>query len=275
MTERLDIGGVLSRVFQYYGQQASLLLPAALLVFIPVAVINGVLRTEGGILVALCAAVIGLIGTYWFQGMVVEAVRDMQDGVRDFDLGGLFRSVLPVLATLIGAGVLAGIAIGIGLILLIVPGLILLTIWAVLAPVIVVERTGVFDAFGRSRALVKNSGWQVFGVIVLLFIIQFIASLVLTGIAIAITDSFVGYAVAQLIANVFIAPLAALASATMYFELRRLHGEAPVSAAAGPPTEAAPPAPAPGTPPPPPPPPSGGARPPGSVPPPSGPPPAG
>jgi hypothetical protein len=252
MTERLDIGGVLNRVFQYYGQQATLLWPAALLVFIPVAIINGVLRDEGGVLLALCATVVGLIATYWFQGMVVEAVRDMQDGRRDFDLGGLFRSVLPVLAALIGAGVLAGIGIAIGLILLIVPGLFLLTIWAVLAPVIVVERAGVFEAFGRSRELVKGNGWQVFGVIVLLFIIQFVASLILTAIAIAIADSIVGYAIAQLIANVLIAPLAALAAATMYFELRRLHGEAPVSAGAGPPTEAAPPPPAPGTPPPPP-----------------------
>jgi hypothetical protein len=254
MTERLDIGGVLNRVFQYYGQQATLLWPAALLVFIPVAIINGLLRDEGGILLALCATVVGLIGTYWFQGMVVEAVRDMQDGRRDFDLGGLFRSVLPVLAALIGAGILAGIGIAIGLILLIVPGLFLLTIWAVLAPVIVVERTGVFEAFGRSRNLVKGNGWQVFGVIVLLFIIQFVASLILTAIAVAIADSIVGFAIAQLISNVLIAPLSALAAATMYFELRRLHGEAPVSAGAGPPTEAAPPPPAPGTPPPPPPP---------------------
>jgi hypothetical protein len=71
---------------------------------------------------------------------------------------------------------------------------------------------------------------------------------------VAIADSIVGFAIAQLISNVLIAPLSALAAATMYFELRRLHGEAPVSAGAGPPTEAAPPPPAPGTPPPPPPP---------------------
>ena len=51
---------------------------------------------------------------------------------------------------------------------------------------IVVERTEVFDAFGRSRNLVKGNGWQVFGVIVLLFIIQFVASLILTAIAVAI-----------------------------------------------------------------------------------------
>ncbi|HVD39366.1 MAG TPA: hypothetical protein VNC15_11090 [Solirubrobacterales bacterium] len=41
----------------------------------------------------------------------------------------------------------------------------LLTMWAVLLPVVVVERPGVFDAFGRSRQLVRGKGWKVFGII--------------------------------------------------------------------------------------------------------------
>ena len=52
---------------------------------------------------------------------------------------------------LLVAGLLAGICIALGFVLLIVPGLVLLTIWAVIAPVIVIERTGALEAFGRSR----------------------------------------------------------------------------------------------------------------------------
>ena len=37
-----------------------------------------------------------------------------------------------------------------------------------LAPVIVIERPGVFPAFARSRQLVQGNGWQVFSVIVVL-----------------------------------------------------------------------------------------------------------
>ena len=57
---------------------------------------------------------------------------------------------------LIVVGILAGIAIAIGFVLLIIPGLFLITIWSVIVPVIVIERTGVFDSFGRSRELVKG-----------------------------------------------------------------------------------------------------------------------
>ena len=38
-----------------------------------------------------------------------------------------------------------------------------------IAPVIVVEHSGVMDSFGRSRELVRDNGWQVFGVIFVVF----------------------------------------------------------------------------------------------------------
>jgi MFS family permease len=251
MTQNLDIGGVLERVFRYYRDQAGLLLPAALILFLVPAIINGAIRAGSpNLLLILVSIAVGIVATYWFQGMVVEAVRDMQDGRRDFDLGGLFRSAMPVIAPLVGAGILAGFGIAIGFILLIVPGLILLTIWAVVAPAIVVERKGVFEAFGRSRELVRGNGWQVFGVLVILFIIQFVAGLILGAIAGGIADNVVGYSVGQLLSSVLVAPLSALAAATLYFELRRLKGEPAVGAGREPGQVAAPPAPPPGTPPP-------------------------
>ena len=53
---------------------------------------------------------------------------------RDFTVGELLSSASPAILPLIGNGILFGIAVGIGLFLLIIPGLWLLTIWAVVAP---------------------------------------------------------------------------------------------------------------------------------------------
>jgi hypothetical protein len=225
MTEKLDVGTVLQRILDVYRDQAGLLIPAALVVFVPVAILNGLIIAGGGVAAALIASLVAIIATYWFQGMVVEATRDILDGRRDHTLGTLISSVMPVIMPLIFAGLLAGIAVAIGFILLIVPGLILLTIWAVIAPSIVVERKGVMEAFGRSRELVKGHGWQVFGVIVVLFLLNFILGAIVQSIFGAISDSFVAYTVADLIVRVLVAPLSALAAAVMYFELRRLHGE--------------------------------------------------
>jgi ABC-type multidrug transport system fused ATPase/permease subunit len=231
MNGKLDTARVFERIFAIYRDQFTLLIPAALVVFVPVAIISGVIYAgDVGILGALIVAAIGTIATYWFQGMVVEAARDILDGRRDHTVGTLLRSVIPVLGPLIVAGILAGIGIGIGLLLLIVPGLFLLTIWAVLAPVIVIERKDAMSSFGRSRELVRGNGWQVFGVIVVLFILQFVVTAVVQALANSISDTVVGFSLADLIVRLLVAPLSALAAAVLFFELKALRGE-PVLAA--------------------------------------------
>ena len=255
MNQKLDVARVFERIFEIYRDQFTLLIPAALVVFVPVALLSGLIYSgDVGILGVLIVAAISTIATYWFQGMVVEAARDILDGRRDHTVGSLLQSVTPVLGALIIAGILAGFAIGIGLLLLIVPGLFLLTIWAVIAPVIVIERSGAIDSFGRSRAIVRGNGWSVFGVIIVLFLLQFIVTAVIQAIAIGISDSFGGYAVADLIVRLLIAPLSALAASVLYFELTARAPEpatatAPATAEqppAPPEQPAAPPAPPPG-----------------------------
>jgi hypothetical protein len=230
--QRLDIGGVIGETFRTYGAQAGLILGAALIIFLPVAIIDGFIENNGGFLLSLVGTVISIVATYWFQGMVVQAVRDIQDGRRDFTLGGLFSSVQNVVGTLLVVGILAGIGIAIGFVLLIVPGLILLTIWSVVGPAVVVDRTGVLGAFGRSRELVRGHGWAVFAVIVFFFILIAIGHAVVAALAGAISDTVAGYAVASLLGNLFLAPLGALAASVLYFRLRRLHGESEVPATA-------------------------------------------
>jgi ABC-type multidrug transport system fused ATPase/permease subunit len=217
MKRKLDVGGTLSQIFSTYGDQAGVLLPVAFGLFLLVAVINGILASSL-ILLPLGLAVSVVAGTL-YQGMVVGLVRDVQDGRRDSSVGELIEATWPVVLPLIGAGILAGLGIGVGFLLFVIPGLILLTIWSVIAPVIVVERSGVIDAFGRSRALVKGNGWQVFGVIFVVFLITAIASAILGAIGMGISDSFGMRVLVNVIASTLTAPIAALAAATIYFNL--------------------------------------------------------
>ncbi len=172
MVNRVDVGSVLSRAFAIYKDQAAVLLPVAFGLFLIVGVLQGLL---GGFLVLL-ATVASLIASTLYTGMVVKLVDDVRDGRRDNSAGDLLGSAAPVIVPLILAGLVVGLLVVIGFILLVVPGLILLTIFAVVAPVIVIERAGVFEAMGRSRALVKGNGWNVFGVIIVAFLIAFVVS---------------------------------------------------------------------------------------------------
>jgi uncharacterized membrane protein YjgN (DUF898 family) len=208
---------VISEAFETYQAQAGPLLGGALIVIGIAGLIEGLLAITGSLILVLLGTLIALAASFLYTGYVVKLVQDVRDGRRDFSVGDLFSHAAPYVGTLILNGILAGIAIAIGFVLIIVPGLILLTIWAVIAPSIVVEDKGVFEAFGRSRELVRGNGWQVFGAIILAFLIVFVVGLVASVIGAAIGD--VGRVILQAAANVATAPVAALVSSILFFDL--------------------------------------------------------
>lgn len=222
MNRKLDVGATLSEVFSIYRANAGVLLPVAFWLFLVVAILNGIAGSS--LFLLLAASVVGIAAGTLYQGMVVNLVRDVQDRRRDFSAGELLSSATPFILPLIGAGILAGLAIGIGLILLLVPGLILLTIWAVIAPVIVVERSPVMASFGRSRALVRGNGWPVFRAIVVAFLIVIVGGLVFGAIAAAIADGPLLRIVFSALASTITAPVSALVAAVLYFRLQGFEG---------------------------------------------------
>jgi uncharacterized membrane protein len=76
----------------------------------------------------------------------------------------------------IGLAVISAVLIGLGGLLLIVPGLILLTVWFVGVPVCVVERLGPWASLERSDELIRGHRWKIFGLMLLLFVVGAIGS---------------------------------------------------------------------------------------------------
>jgi len=221
MQDRLDAGAVIRKVLDIYVDQASVLMPAAAVVFVFTGVLSTVLLVASPGL-ALISTLISLIAITLFTGMVVQLVADIQDGRRDATPSRLLKAATPVMGSLILVGIVAGLGIVIGFIFLIIPGLILLTIWSVAAPVVVLERPPGLGALSRSRELVKDSGWPVFGVIFVLGVaVSLVAGLIEFGADSAGTG--VGIVV-RVIIGVLTAPLSALAASVLYFELLRLSG---------------------------------------------------
>jgi len=231
MQRSVDIGQVISRATSAYGAQAGVVLPAALIVFGPVALLDALLGGERSGGSSALAFAVSLLAGAWFQAMVVEAVRDIQDGRRDLTLAELLRAPTPVLGPLVITGLLAFAGIAIGMVLFIVPGLLLLTWWAVIVPVVVVERPGIGPAFSRSRELVRGHAWQVFALLVVMLLILGVLTL-FVAIGVAIADSRVATALGSLVSEVLLVPFVSITVATLYFALREAHGEAPVPALA-------------------------------------------
>jgi hypothetical protein len=86
--------------------------------------------------------------------------------------GEAFSRALARFFPLLGLAILYGLGIMLGSMLLVVPGLILLVMWAVAVPVCVVEGLGPVASLGRSRELTKGHRWKIFGLLALLLIVS-------------------------------------------------------------------------------------------------------
>ncbi len=217
--KRVDVGDVVRETFSIYRQNLGALLGSAIVVFLIVGLLSALLEATDSWVLILLAGAVRLAGHALYVGFVVKLVQDVRDGRRDDSIGDLFSAAAPVILPLIGFGILYAIGVALGFLLLIVPGLILLTIWSVGSPVIVVERCGPIDAFGRSRRLVKGEGWAVFATLLVVLLIVLGVGIVLAAIATPIGDGEAATYVASIVSSAITAPVFALAAAIMYFDL--------------------------------------------------------
>ena len=232
----VDIGDVLSEAWNLYKRFLWQFFLTALVVFAVLDLLSALAAAAAGdsvaaeIVWAVIAFTIGIVGYFWVQGALVELVRDVRDGRADRSIGETYAAVRPRLAALIAAGILAALGIGIGFLLLIVPGLILLTFWSMLVPVIVIEGTSAGDSFKRSFDVVRGHGWPVFVLILITFITFAIASGLIRLLFAPLPD-FLDDWLGSLVAHSLTIPFAAAALTTAYFTLTaRAATPAPVEA---------------------------------------------
>ncbi len=126
---------------------------------------------------------------------------------------------LGLLFPVIGITILATIGAGLGAMFLLVPGLILMTMWWVAVPAAVIERTGVINSLRRSAELTRGYRWKVFGVIIVIYIGQLVLD-VLTHFILAAAPIF-SLVVSFLITVAFTAYFAVV-TAVCYHDLRVL-----------------------------------------------------
>jgi hypothetical protein len=218
------LSGVFDEAWQMYKAHARHLLAIAFIIYLVAAIIAALLALAGNIGVFL-GALVGIVAAFLLQATLVKAVQDVRDGRADLSIGETVSAATPYIAPVAGASILAGIAIAIGLILLIVPGLFLITIWAVIVPVIVLEQSGVFKSFGRSQQLVRGHGWHVFGTLVLAWVILLVVNIVLSVIFLALPHALRS-GLASIISGTLVAPFIALIVTLIYY---RLAGNSPVT----------------------------------------------
>jgi hypothetical protein len=205
-----------------YRAHAAHLLTIAFAVYVVAVVLEAVLAGFLGVVGALLASIVGIIAAFLLQAALVKAVEDVRDGRVDLSLSETLQAARPYVGRVGIASVLAGIAIGLGLIVFIVPGLFLITIWCLVVPVLVLEGVGIMQSFGRSRDLVRGFGWNVFGTLVAVFLLLIVGNIVISLILSPIGEP-ARQILSGLISGTLVAPFLALVVTLGYFRLRHAH----------------------------------------------------
>lgn len=241
---RFEMGRVVRRTFSVIANNLVTFALLSLITAIPAALWNWVNSQSPGefqfdfrtIGITAGAWLAFLISAFVLQAAVVHGTVADLNG-RRAPIGACistgFRHFLP----LIGIALLYGLYVGVGLILLIVPGIIIAVMMSVAVPARVVEHTGVMVAFDRSQELTIGHRWPIFGLFVAYFILQATISTIIfsiTGLSFATAPTPEGVARAAALANTWPVILAstlasmingvlsAAGTASIYYELRQI-----------------------------------------------------
>jgi len=172
---RIDKRALLHQIATIYRARLGFLLLAALIIVVPAALLDTATDHAGGLeftadafddpsrLALLAFGLVSFVGATigheFYAGVVGSTAMEARRGNPPLRLREVLGH-LPLLA-LVGVDLLYTLGLGVGLVLLIVPGVIFGTYYTLAAPVVKIEHLGVRAAFRRSRELVRNHFWLV------------------------------------------------------------------------------------------------------------------
>ncbi len=240
-----DISGILSVAFELYKANAAKLIVIVAIVVVPLSLIShfltgvvfkqtvthqnvtiggttittttvsprsfGVSVLVGLIVLAIIIIIPAVLQAALTRGAALAAVGDPIDTEASYQYGfKKFGSVLWI-------SILVGLVIGIGFILLFIPGVIFLTMLAVAIPALIVEDQRGAKAMSRSWELVKGHFWHVLGTIAITIVISIVVSLVFS--VLGGSNWFLQWIFGS-IAEIITAPFWALVTILLYIDLR-------------------------------------------------------
>lgn len=233
------VGEILSHAFKLYRLHWQNLIAIVAIVVVPLSILQvlitdlviGETFTETGIrdgvevvdvsvgAFLLTGLVVGLISVLtWavLTGAVTRAAAGTFLG-RDLQIDESYRYGVARLGSIILVGVLEGLAVLGGFLLLVIPGIFVLTrLWCSIPALVIEDKRG-REALRRSWNLVKGYGWPVFGTILVAGILTGLVGNLLT---LPFGENTLGRIVGQSIASVITTPYSVLVGILIYLNLR-------------------------------------------------------
>lgn len=220
----LTIGSVIREALTLYRPNALVFFVIYGLLGLPGVLLELLLPTTPYTPLALAgtAVVLGALGPGAATIAVFETLHGRQAGV-----GACLRAGLNNWLRVLGVFLVGGLLVVIGLVLLVVPGVIAMSLLAIAAPVATREGAGVGTALRRSADLVEGHRGEVIGVLVFLGFLPGFALTLLEWIAARLVGRSVA-AIALLPFNIILGGICATALVVLYYRLRSMNDAIPV-----------------------------------------------
>lgn len=205
----LSVGETVDAALQLYRNNATTLWKIVAIVVVPIEVLEVILRrlalpsdvfvhngalytingngsSNAGTTVALIVvALLGLLGELLATGAVFKLQLDAYLG-RPHNISESFAFARGKIWSLLWLGIVATVLIGIGLILVVIPGIWLMVATSVAVPALMLEDVKGFKAVRRSISLVRRRWWATFGRLLLAVVLYVVAAFLIGVIAGAI-----------------------------------------------------------------------------------------
>jgi hypothetical protein len=214
----VTVSGVLSDALAVYRRLVRRSVVVAGLVFAVIALADALAArraTSGTTVVSLALA---LVGGLLVQGALVEVVRDLHEGRPPARVAALYDHARGRLGTLVGASLLYGLGVVVGLLLLVVPGLIAVARWSLVVPLVMIEGLGVGEAFSRSSQLVRGRTGRVLVVVIVANVITSVAATAIT-LLFGFLPTFAAIWIGGTIAGALAVPYEAHVLTVLYYHL--------------------------------------------------------
>jgi glycerophosphoryl diester phosphodiesterase family protein/uncharacterized protein UPF0259 len=235
----LTTGELLDRTFALYKEHFVLFVGIVALphlISLAVQLSRVSLRSQMGLSAAMGIALWALL--FWIvlltvaaasQAATVVAVSQLHLG-RPTSVSEAYSRVKSRIARVVLLTLLVGLGVGVGAVLLIIPGIIFAMMWSLSVPVMVLENRGIRDSMSRSAELTKGSRWRIFVVWIMFFVLSMVVTFLfqypislLAATArpgAALGGVQVASAIASFISQCLVGPLATIAFSLLYYDQR-------------------------------------------------------
>jgi hypothetical protein len=215
-----SIPELLDAAFQVLRARYLQLVTAALVISLPALVLGLVLPPDA----AGLGAIVHNFLLMYAGGAAVVIVSDAYLG-RERSLGAVLRAVFSRFGSIWGVGIMKNLMIGIGLVMLVVPGVIAFIMSFAMVPAVLIEGASASESFDRSRDLARGQWGRVLAAELLGFVLMYLAYF---GLLMAIGVLFgllggISEAAAELLGQVFLTalyPLPATVTVLLYYDIR-------------------------------------------------------